>query len=648
MSLSTVLIRGPKELDLGRVCSFALQEGSFFFKLFNSIKTESEVELAEAELTSVFGKVQPVHNFAEELSTSDLNCALAVSNPRGGRFELLNAITYELPYGRVQGFKGSGSLGVLPKLVRRLAYTKEIYVVSKAYSRVSGRNLVRGVNLFSYSSKKSRIVRAITVQHFLDKSEYVSKLSRNANELKANLRILLDYPRWQVNRIPASETSSVGRRLEDWFAIREEPSLYLAHYMHPYKGKFHPKLARALLNIVCPEDNSIILDNFSGSGTTLLEAQWMGLQSVGVDLNPLSVLMTDVKIQSVKVGPNPLRSAIDRFLTSYKKRIRGAKPREDSKYQDLASHNDLSDQLGNRTHNNGKIRLPPNQLAQIEMAIQTSRSVFGEAREDPIRSFIILGISGGISDVSRRTQKDFSAVLSERLEKLWLRVRLEQLLVRKLNLKLSNGACYVGDARDLTKLETPEGSPRSLGDESISGILNSPPYSSALDYVKNDLPQLTLLGLSRDLGDLADTMIGSRKRGSSRIFRPNNSLSTVGVTEVPVYGRRILNRLLSRGEVTEANSIAQYWLDMKQALAEMKRVLKPGGKAAIVVGDNSIRIRKGGRYERVPNVQVLVDISKTLGFRTVSLIKRNLEKTTSGLIRDETVMILAKPTDTDT
>lgn len=598
-----------------------MQEGSFYFKLFNSVKTESEIVLAEAELASLFGEVQPVHNFAEEISTSDLSSTLSVNNPKGGRSQLLNSISYELPYGRVQGFKGKGSIELLPKLARRLAYTAEIYVVARARTQVRGRNLVRGVNLFSYSSKKSRILRVITIQRFLDKSAYVSKLSRNTSELENNARTLLALPKWQATRIPASETASVGRRLEDWFAIREEPSLYLAHFMHPYKGKFHPKLARALLNLVSPEDESIVLDNFSGSGTTLVEAQWMGMQSVGVDLNPLSVLMSDVKIQSVKVGSKTLRDAINRFMLSYKKQVRSMR-------------NTRSIPVENNPRE--KIKIAQDQRALIEAAIKTSTCLFGEAGENPIRSFIILGISGAISDISRRTHRDFSVVLSDRLEKLWLRVRLEQLLVRRLDLKLSNGACYVGDARDLSSLEGLDGSSHSLGDESVSGILDSPPYSSALDYVKNDFPQLTLLGIGGNLELLASSMIGSRKG------RVENNHNYTGM-KIPAYGERILGKLRNRGGVDEAISIAQYWTDMGKAIFEMKRVLRPGGKAAIVVGDNNVRIRKGGKYEKVPNVQVLVDISKASGFQVVSLIRRELEKTMSGLIRDETVIILAKP-----
>ena len=80
----------------------------------------------------------------------------------------------------------------------------------------------------------------------------------------------------------------VGKRLEDYFTIREEPSLHLTHYMHPYKGKFHPKMARALLNYVYPSSNGFVMDNFAGSGTLLVESTLMGLDSIGIEGSTLS------------------------------------------------------------------------------------------------------------------------------------------------------------------------------------------------------------------------------------------------------------------------------------------------------------------------------------------------------------------------
>lgn len=50
-------------------------------------------------------------------------------------------------------------------------------------------------------------------------------------------------------------------------------------------------------------ENKTLLDPFVGSGTALLEAQLMGLPSIGIDLDPLSVAMTQAKIEVALYDP---------------------------------------------------------------------------------------------------------------------------------------------------------------------------------------------------------------------------------------------------------------------------------------------------------------------------------------------------------
>jgi hypothetical protein len=45
----------------------------------------------------------------------------------------------------------------------------------------------------------------------------------------------------------------------------------------------------------------------------------------------------------------------------------------------------------------------------------------------------------------------------------------------------------------------------------VDGIVNSPPYSVAIDYIKNDFPQLVLLELTDSIEKLETKMIGNPK-----------------------------------------------------------------------------------------------------------------------------------------
>ena len=73
-----------------------------------------------------------------------------------------------------------------------------------------------------------------------------------------------------------------------------------AGWIYPYRGKYHPQMVRALLNIVGAKPGSRILDPYLGSGTTALEASLLGIDCVGVDISPLCVLLTRVKTRSVE------------------------------------------------------------------------------------------------------------------------------------------------------------------------------------------------------------------------------------------------------------------------------------------------------------------------------------------------------------
>lgn len=622
----------------------------FYFKLFNNIKDESEIELAERELRSLFGSVEKVYNFVDEFVSGELSQTaflLNVTTENLPRFQ--DALTYELPYGKIQGFKGRGFLARIPELVTRLAYTKEIYVIvpmAKLHHAIN--RLVQNTNLFVYKNEDIAVVRAVTNQFFLEKSAYISKLSRNANELENNLKALLAYPKSQIYRIPATETLAVGRRLEDWFAIREEPSLYLTHYMHPYKGKFHPKLARALINYVCPTETGIVLDNFSGSGTTLVEAEWLGLDSIGIDINPLSSLMSQVKVQCLNMDLAELKQAIDDFLfnlTVAEQRKNLDKSGQSTLFAEASSVKSMSTNSITQLPWRVRQSIPEDQIEIVMLADNLLKAKYGALNHNPIHEFLLLGVSGAISDLSRRTSQPFQEVLRARLYNLWGRIYLGKRLQAILGVRFGIGKCFVGDTRDMKSLKTLGGTRMSIEDNSIDCVVNSPPYSTALDYIRNDLPQLSILKLVQDPNELERNLIGNpnlKFYGTDLITYITEGSEMFSF--LPEEGKSILKRMVKAGRGKEAGRVLKFWEDMRLTLLEIKRVLKlDSGRAAIVIGDNNIQLHKGtDKFDQVPNIRMVEEISKDIGMTLVETINRNIEKSMTGMIRNEAIVILKK------
>src|SRR5215212_8559351 len=89
---------------------------------------------------------------------------------------------------------------------------------------------------------------------------------------------------------PLSELNLNWREKE----LPEKERTKHVHRLHPYLGKYIPQLVEVFLRKYF-RPGQTVLDPFCGSGTTLVQANELGINSIGYDVSAFNIILCHVK-----------------------------------------------------------------------------------------------------------------------------------------------------------------------------------------------------------------------------------------------------------------------------------------------------------------------------------------------------------------
>lgn len=362
-------------------------------------------------------------------------------------------------------------------------------------------------------------------------------------------------------------------------------SVSIAKPIHPFPARMAADIALAELASLQP--GSLVLDPMAGSGTVLRAAVEQDHRGLGFDMDPLAVLMA--KVWTTPLDPEQLRNAardLAARVGSVRRNVSLPWIDEDSETSQFIEY-----WFGDRQRSD---------LRKIAHLLRDAEGPVGDALRIALSRIIITKDYGAslARDVSHsrphrvRDDNDFEVIPQ------FVRSadRLSKLLGEK-PLSGSSVEVSLGDARDLFEAEA------SFAD----AVITSPPYLNAIDYIRGH--RMSLVWLGHRMGELRD--IRARSIGSERAPQSGADLalaellvSSLGPLEsLPNDVRRMIDR---------------YVLDLLGVMSELRRVLRPGGKAVLVIGNSTLR----GVF--VKNAEVVATIAERIGFELIRETEREL------------------------
>jgi DNA modification methylase len=357
-------------------------------------------------------------------------------------------------------------------------------------------------------------------------------------------------------------------------------------FPHPFPARMPMEVAEAAVSALT-KPGEIVLDPMVGSGVVPRAAVNLGRRAVGIDIDPLAVILSRALCAHISV--KQLESTAADSL------------REASEI--LRSGRQIKAQWGSLDDEDRKFIMywfreeHAKELFALSLAIEKLAGSQDWSILATLFSSLIISRGSGASlamDLSRSRPHRVDAKVARSPFSGWGQ---KVVAFRRYyeNCSNCNGPdLKVGDARNLR-----------IADESIDAVITSPPYINAIDYMR--MSKFTLIFLGSRLRDL-------------RTIRATSVGTEVGLAEgrLPMALESLVER--SVADPKRWPMLRRYIYDLHSILDETFRVLKPGGQALYAMGPSILSRRE---YDAA---NVLSRMAASVGFRPIGHGRRDLSE----------------------
>lgn len=356
--------------------------------------------------------------------------------------------------------------------------------------------------------------------------------------------------------------------------------------------------------LIADADNApqCIYEPFAGCGTTLVEAQKQGIRSVG---NESQQLMCD--ITNAKLNWSISREMCNQYVAEIKAYLIDPNYKENliNDYHELLLSLYDSETLKN-------LYLIRNAIRTIES--EEYRLFLNLALSQVLHKSALCPIAVPYIVRSKRLSNPGHAI--ERFEQI-VETMLQDIESMPHHLRLAK--VYKADSRKKND---------SIPDNCCDLCITSPPYLNNLDYGEVSKVHSHFFELTKDWRDITEKVRHELVTGATTHYKDCDfDLEKFSMSEFAQKNESLLEILKEKYEVIKDNAsrrngkksfhilMMHYFEDMYHVLVEMRRVLKPGSKAYLILGDSA------PYGVHIPTTQYLGEIAQSAGFGDYKIFK---------------------------
>ncbi|MCK9266847.1 MerR family DNA-binding transcriptional regulator [bacterium] len=372
--------------------------------------------------------------------------------------------------------------------------------------------------------------------------------------------------------------------VEEWDFKTHQTKTY-THGFHNYPAIFIPQVARKLI-LAFSQKGDLVCDIFCGSGTTLVESSILNRNSIGVELNPLAVLIT--KAKTTPIDPKVLLSKLKIIIRDYQKTT-------DIK---LPKFYNIDFWFSKKVIE---------ELAKLRHTIQS-------IPEENIRNFFLLPFSEVVRIASFTRHNEFKLFRSP--DKLSDKFKPEILneftkLCEKNILGMKE---YARDAFPQTNSRIIMGDAtkdNGIPNNSVDFIITSPPYGDSRTTVAygqfSRLSSQWLDLLPPNIKDIDKELMG----GKNNVNLDNSILKRSTTLKYSV-------KSIADEDEKRAKDVLSFYIDLDKALKQAYKILKPQKYFCLIVGNRTVK------EVLLKTDTIICELGEKIGFTSQGILYRNI------------------------